>query len=107
MIFVDSNIAMYLVGAAHPNKARAQYLLEAAIAVRIQRRAEQLRAGGRSPETDEVLAEVVERDRRDRERTESPLTRDESYQLLDTSQLAPEEVVERILTLIRARLQES
>lgn len=34
MIFVDSNVAMYLVGAAHPNKARAQYLLEAAIADR-------------------------------------------------------------------------
>jgi uncharacterized protein len=32
MIFVDSNIPMYLVGAAHPNKARARTLLEAAIA---------------------------------------------------------------------------
>lgn len=32
MIFVDSNIPMYLVGAAHPNKAGAQRLLEAALA---------------------------------------------------------------------------
>jgi uncharacterized protein len=32
MIFVDSNIPMYLVGAAHPHKADAQRLLEAAIA---------------------------------------------------------------------------
>jgi uncharacterized protein len=32
VIFVDSNIPMYLVGAAHPNKARARTLLEAAIA---------------------------------------------------------------------------
>ncbi len=31
MIFVDSNIPMYLVGAEHPNKARAQALLEQAI----------------------------------------------------------------------------
>ncbi|MGH2628322.1 MAG: type II toxin-antitoxin system VapC family toxin [Anaerolineales bacterium] len=31
MIFVDSNIPMYLVGAEHPNKARAAHLLEQAI----------------------------------------------------------------------------
>lgn len=31
MIFVDSNIPMYLVGAVHPNKQRAQQLLEEAI----------------------------------------------------------------------------
>ena len=31
MIFVDSNIPMYLVGAAHPNKAVAQRLVEKAI----------------------------------------------------------------------------
>ena len=33
-IFIDSNIPMYLVGAEHPNKARAQGLLEVAIAAR-------------------------------------------------------------------------
>ena len=32
MIFVDSNIPMYLVGLAHPNKVDAQRLLEEAIA---------------------------------------------------------------------------
>ena len=32
MIFVDSNIPMYLVGSAHPHKADAQRLLEAAVA---------------------------------------------------------------------------
>ena len=34
MIFVDSNIPMYLVGAAHPHKADARQLLEAAVASR-------------------------------------------------------------------------
>ena len=34
MIFVDSNIPMYLVGAAHPNKVGAQRLLERAVADR-------------------------------------------------------------------------
>jgi predicted nucleic acid-binding protein len=32
MIFVDSNIPMYLVGSAHPNKVGAQRLLERAVA---------------------------------------------------------------------------
>lgn len=32
MILVDSNVPMYLVGAAHPNKLRTQRLLEDAIA---------------------------------------------------------------------------
>ena len=32
MIFVDSNIPMYLVGAAHPHKADAQRLLERCVA---------------------------------------------------------------------------
>ena len=31
MIFVDSNVPMYLVGADHPNKARCSALLERAI----------------------------------------------------------------------------
>ena len=31
MIFVDSSIPMYLVGAAHPNKQRARDLIERAI----------------------------------------------------------------------------
>jgi hypothetical protein len=34
MIFVDSNIPMYLVGSPHPHKADAQQLLEAAVAAR-------------------------------------------------------------------------
>ena len=34
MIFVDSNIPMYLVGAAHPHKADARQLLESAVCAR-------------------------------------------------------------------------
>jgi len=32
VIFVDSNVPMYLVGAEHPNKSRAQLLLQTAVA---------------------------------------------------------------------------
>ncbi|MGI8785486.1 MAG: type II toxin-antitoxin system VapC family toxin [Acidobacteriota bacterium] len=50
MIFVDSNIPMYLVGAAHPHKADAQRLLEGAIA-----------AGERLVTDAEVLQEILHR----------------------------------------------
>ena len=50
MIFVDSNVPMYLVGAGHPHKAAAQRLLEAAI------------MGGERLVTDvEVLQEILHR----------------------------------------------
>lgn len=50
MIFVDSNIPMYLVGAPHPHKADAQRLLEAAIA-----------QGDRLVSDVEVLQEILHR----------------------------------------------
>lgn len=34
MVFVDSNVAMYLVGAGHPNKVDAQRRLEALVSAR-------------------------------------------------------------------------
>ena len=50
MIFIDSNIPMYLIGAAHPHKAEAQLLLERLI------------AAGRRLVTDvEVMQEVLHR----------------------------------------------
>jgi predicted nucleic acid-binding protein len=50
VIFVDSNVPMYLVGADHPHKADAQRLLEAAIA-----------AGERLVTDAEVLQEILHR----------------------------------------------
>lgn len=50
MIFIDSNIPMYLMGAAHPHKSESQILLE------------QLIAGGQRLITDaEVMQEILHR----------------------------------------------
>lgn len=58
MIFIDSNIPMYLIGAEHPNKSRSRLLLERAIA-----------DGERLVTDAEVLQEILHRyvaiDRRD------------------------------------------
>ena len=50
MIFVDSNIPMYLVGAEHPNKARSRILLERCI-----------QDGTRLVTDTEVLQEILHR----------------------------------------------
>ena len=50
MIFIDSNVPMYLVGAAHPHKVDARRLLETAIA-----------AGERLVSSAEVLQEILHR----------------------------------------------
>ena len=50
MIFVDSNIPMYLMGAAHPHKTEAQVILERLIA-----------AGQRLITDAEVLQEILHR----------------------------------------------
>lgn len=50
MIFVDSNIPMYLVGAPHPHKIDAQHLLEHVIA-----------SGERLVSDAEVLQEILHR----------------------------------------------
>lgn len=50
MIFVDSNIPMYLIGAAHPHKTDAQIILERLIA-----------AGERLVTDAEVLQEILHR----------------------------------------------
>ena len=50
MIFVDSNIPMYLIGAAHPHKTEAQVILEGLIA-----------AGQRLVTDAEVLQEILHR----------------------------------------------
>ena len=50
MIFVDSNIPMYLIGAAHPHKTESQVILERLIA-----------AGERLVTDAEVLQEILHR----------------------------------------------
>jgi len=50
LIFIDSNIPMYLIGAAHPHKTEAQVLLERLVA-----------AGQRLVTDAEVLQEILHR----------------------------------------------
>ena len=78
-----------------------KFFLDARADVRVSRRAGQLHGDDRR--TAQVAAEIEQRDRRDREREASPLLCDDSYELVDTSDLTPEEVVGRLVSSVRSR----
>ena len=84
--------------------ADVKFFLDARLEVRARRRFEQERARGREISFEETLRETEERDRRDAERSASPLRQAEDAVYLDSSDLSVEQVVERMLEIIRQRV---
>ena len=80
-----------------------KFFLDARADVRGRRRYEELQAAGRALTYDQVVDEINRRDHRDRTREDSPLTRDESYTFVDTSDLTIDEVVEEMSRAIEVR----
>ena len=80
-----------------------KFFLDARSDVRFQRRFEELAAAGRPVTFDQVVDEISRRDLRDSTRTDSPLTRDETYTFIDSSDLSADEVVERMAREIGGR----
>ncbi len=69
--------------------------------IRAERRYLQHKEAGKDVDRDEVLKELKARDQRDENREESPLTLDDSYTRIDTSDLAPDQVVDRLEKAVR------
>lgn len=80
-----------------------KFFLEAQPEVRAERRLGELQRSRPAAPRQDVIEELERRDRRDRERSLSPLTVDASYRLIDTSDLSVEQVVCRIESAIRER----
>jgi cytidylate kinase len=87
--------------------AQVKIYLDASVAERARRRFEELRANGREVSMEETVRELTERDRRDSERDLAPLRRAQDAVALDSSTLTADAVAERVLGLIRLRLQEN
>ena len=77
-----------------------KFYLDARADVRFRRRFEEIRAAGRPAVYADVEEEISRRDQRDSTRPDSPLTRDDSYVLIDSSDLSVDEVVERMAAAI-------
>ena len=74
-----------------------KFFLTARPAVRAERRYAELVAKGEPVDFDAVLADCLRRDEQDSTRADSPLMYDETYTVVDTSDLTIPEVVERIV----------
>jgi cytidylate kinase len=86
VVFPDAVLKVYVIADA---------------AVRACRRMRQGGSPGRQPGLGEVVASMLRRDRRDRERADSPLRPAPGAFWLDTSLLSVEEQVDRVLALYR------
>ena len=85
--------------------AELKVFLSASAEVRGKRRWLQMRERGQSAELAEVIAEVERRDEQDRNRAVAPLVPAKDAVILDTSGLSLEAVVDRLGTLVQARLR--
>lgn len=77
-----------------------KFFLKARADVRADRRHHELKARGETVDRERLLRDIEERDRRDRERKDSPLRVDDSYRIIDTSDIGIDEVVEQLLAAV-------
>jgi cytidylate kinase len=91
------------IGTAVFPDAEVKFYLDADPARRAARRHRELAAAGGPAELDAIEREIRQRDLLDSTRTDSPLTRAEDAIHLDTTDLAPDEVVERMLVEVDRR----
>jgi CMP/dCMP kinase len=81
-----------------------KFFLTARPEVRAQRRFSELIAKGVESDYETVLAESLARDAQDSSRADSPLMFDDTYTVIDTSDLTIDEVVQRIVSSVRNRI---
>jgi cytidylate kinase len=89
------------IGTAVFPDAEAKFFLTASVQVRAQRRYAELAARGLQVDLQEIAREVQQRDERDRSRAVAPLRQAADAELIDSSELGVEQVVERIATRVR------
>ena len=86
-------------------QADLKIYLTAAAEARAERRYKELRSLGQQADLEQVLAEVIERDRRDTERETAPLRRADDAVTADTTELDLEGSFQLLLRLVRERFQ--
>jgi cytidylate kinase len=83
--------------------AQAKFFLIASPETRARRRTLELAAAGRPTTFEAVLADMATRDARDSQREVAPLRKAQDAIEIDSSALTPEQVIERMLAVVRSR----
>jgi cytidylate kinase len=86
-------------------EADFKFYLDATPAERARRRVAQLRARGEIVDYQEVLNQIMDRDRRDQSRTVGPLAIPVGAEVIDTTSLAQEQVIERITSKVQSGIR--
>lgn len=82
--------------------AQVKFYLDASAQVRAKRRADQIKAAGRSADLDQIHRDIVERDHRDSTRKIAPLICPDDAQRIDTSDMTLDEVVDLLAERVAA-----
>ncbi|MFZ5891427.1 MAG: (d)CMP kinase [Myxococcota bacterium] len=82
--------------------AEAKFFLTASVLVRAKRRHQELAEKGQAPPLEEVMNEVIERDRRDSSRPVAPLKQAADAVVVDSSELGIEEVADSIVQHVKS-----
>ncbi|MWQ29564.1 (d)CMP kinase [Glaesserella parasuis] len=85
-------------------EAEIKFFLDASAEERTRRRVKQLQEKGFNANFDEILAEIKERDFRDRNRPVAPLVPAKDAMILDSTHLSIEEVIQQALDYIAQKL---
>lgn len=86
-----------------PN-ASVKIYLDASVEERTKRRCKELGLLGKSYHAERIKLEIIERDKNDKNRKYNPLRKAEDAVLLDTSSMKIEQVVNKILEIIKAKI---
>ena len=85
-------------------EAEIKIFMTASPNIRAQRRYDELIAKGQQVQLEEIKANLIERDRMDTTRTESPLKQSEDALVLDNSQMTPEQQMEWFVKIYNERI---
>jgi len=85
--------------------ATVKFFLDASPTVRGQRRFQEMQQGGNTATLGQVVEAMARRDSQDRARATAPLVQSPDAQIIDTTDLTVDEVVETMLSEIRCALQ--
>ena len=83
--------------------AQAKFFLTASDEERARRRMEELRAGGKDTDLEDVLREIRERDARDAGRDVAPMRAADDAVIVDSSTMSLDEVVAALERTVRER----
>jgi len=85
--------------------AKIKIYLDASVEERAKRRYLQLKEMGIEEDIEKIKKEIIERDKKDKNREIAPLIKTDDYYYIDTTDLTIDEVVEKIISIYKSKTQ--